>query len=79
MAERRISMIVHIDLAKASKEAHAVTIEKLAKQVGTYAADLIEDHGYTIRKAHVETVMHYVRHELHSNIRTVKRALRKVS
>lgn len=64
MAERRITLQIDIDLAKHSKEAHAVTIEKIAKAVAAHAVELIEDKGYSIRRASATTTMHYVRHVL---------------
>lgn len=78
---RRISITVDIDLARGSKEAHAVTIEKIANQIGRTATSLIENKGYTIEKAEVRTVLHYVRHELKTVLmnRNVRRILRKVA
>lgn len=80
MAKRRISIIIDMDLAKGSKEAHAVTIKKIADIVGSDAVQAVRDKGYRVDAAQVRTVMHYVRHELTTTLvkQTVRR-LRKVS
>lgn len=79
MAERRISFLIDIDLSKGSKEAHAVTIEKIAHKLGGVAVDLMEAHNYDIRRAVTTTEIHYVRHILKDVVvATVKRRLRKV-
>lgn len=80
MASRTISILVNIDLAKGSKEAHAVTIKKIADAIGAQAVEAIEAKGYTVRAAHVETVLHYVRHEMRTQLKkAVVRKLKKVS
>lgn len=62
MAERRATIVLDIDLAKYSKEAHMVTVEKIAHDLGAIAVKAFEDRGYTVRRASVNTMLHYVRH-----------------
>jgi len=64
MAQRRIELKVIIDLAKGSKEAHEVTIKKIAEEVGWTAVTLMEKKGYSIRQAHISHLLHYVRHDI---------------
>lgn len=79
MAERRISFLVEIDLTKGSKEAHAVTIEKIANRIAEFAVQQMEGKNYDIRRAVVSTEMHYVRHVLKNVIVAAsKRRLRRV-
>lgn len=62
MAERRITIKIDIDLDKYSKEAHAVTVRRIAYDVGQYATQMFTDNGYTVRASNLETTIHYVRH-----------------
>lgn len=81
MAERRIDFLVSIDLAKGSKEAHAVTIDKIAEQVGKFATERMETYGYGVRRATSTTTLHYVRHTLTHIIKSPRtlRVVRKAS
>lgn len=69
MAKRRISMLIDIDLKNYSKEAHAVTITKIAGEVARYADKLMVENGYTPNKTMVTTTLHYVRHVLSDVVR----------
>lgn len=62
MTERRATITIDIDLAKYSKEAHMVTVQQIAKDLGAKAIEAFEAKGYTIRRASVNTMLHYVRH-----------------
>jgi len=79
MAARRATITLSIDLARGSKEAHMVTIEKIAKQLGVEAVSAFEARGYTVRKAAVNTMLHYVRHNKTQIVRKATRTLRSVS
>jgi len=77
---RRISFLIEVDLAKYSKEAHAVTIERIANKLGGVAVELMEAHNYDISRAVSSTEIYYVRHVLKNVlVAPVKRKLRKVS
>lgn len=82
MAARRATITVAIDLARGSKEAHMVTIEKIAQQLGQEVTAAFEAKGYTVAKATVNTVLHYVRHNktvvLIEAGKVAKRHLRRV-
>lgn len=73
MAERRITIDIAIDLARSSKEAHAVTIKKIADQIGEEAVKTFEARGYRVRAATVNTLMHYVRHDMTTVLRKARR------
>ena len=79
MATRRISIIIDMDLAKGSKEAHAVTIKRIADLIGSETVELVKSKGYRVDSAQVRTVMHYVRHEMSTMlVKKVVRRLKKV-
>ena len=68
MAKRVVEFTVVMELARASKEAHAVTINKVARQVGAHAVELMDDRGYTVERAEVTNLMHYVRHAIRTTL-----------
>lgn len=79
-AERHIKVTLDFVLQKGSKEAHLVSIEPIAHQIGRSALTMLEEHGYTISEASVNTLLAYVRHNSTKVIRrTVKRGFRIVS
>lgn len=79
VARRTVEIKVVVDLAKGSKEAHARTIRRIADEIGLYAVRELEDRNYTIQKATVTTLMHYVRHDLTTTlVKPVVRRLKKV-
>jgi len=69
MSERRITIQIDIDLQKNSKEAHAVTIDRMANRIGVYVDQMFVDWYYKPRRVTVTTTMHYVRHTLTKVIR----------
>lgn len=73
MAERRVSFLVDIDLSRYSKEAHASTMEKLGREIGKFATDLMKEKGYTVRQSKATVTLHYVRHVLPITIQGVRR------
>lgn len=79
MPERRITIEVSIDLARKSKNAHEVTIKKIAKELGGVAQGMMESNGYQVRQIKVRNLMHYVRHDNTVTIfRAAKRHLKRV-
>jgi hypothetical protein len=75
---RRVTITLDIDLAKYSKEAHMVTVQKIADALGAHAVSLFEDTGYKVHSASASTMMHYVRHTSRTMLRRAKK-LRVVS
>lgn len=73
MTQRRIDITVSVELARSSKEAYEPTIKKLADSIGEASIELFEAHGYNVRQAHVETLMHYVRHSFSSVLKRPRR------
>lgn len=74
-SNRQVVFTVVIDLAKGSKEAHMVTVERIGKELGATAMTLMNDKGYAVKAANVTTLLHYVRH----NKTTVLKAVRKAT
>lgn len=62
MAERRISLIIDVDLEKGTKEAHERTISLIAYRASRDLIGRLEDQGYTVQRARYNLLMHYVRH-----------------
>jgi hypothetical protein len=74
---RRVTMLIEMDLPRGSKEAHEVTVRKIARQVGTFATGLMEDNGYTVRQSNVVLTLHTVRHVTKLQIKNAKKILLK--
>lgn len=73
MAERRVTISVDIDLARGSKEAYEPTIRRLADDVGAHVLDVFERNGFRVRAAKVNTLMHYVRHDMSTILRSPRK------
>lgn len=79
MAKRRATLVIDIDLARGSKEAHMVTVEKIANKVGQMAVEAFEARGYRVHEAKINTTLHYVRHSTTAWLkRASKRKIRLV-
>lgn len=78
MAKRMISVVFDLELKGGSKEAHAVTVEKIVRNLGPVVVEAFEKKGYTVKSATSSTTMHYVRHVLQQSIRANKRILKRV-
>jgi alpha-L-arabinofuranosidase len=79
---RRVTMLVELDLPRGSKEAHEVTVRKIAQEVGKVATSLMEERGYTVSTSNVTLTMHTVRHvtklAIKKAVKSKKRLLKAV-
>lgn len=76
MAERIVRIVTEVALEKYSKEAHAVTMKKIAEAAGRAVTDDFLARGYKVRWANTQLLMHYVRHD--HLIRIIKPAVRRL-
>ena len=60
---RRVSFTIDLDLAKGSKEAHAVTVERIARRILRETEQVMIDKGYKVQGATITTLLHTVRHK----------------
>lgn len=79
MADRRATITVDIDLTKGSKEAHMVTVQRIADACGAEIVSAFEERGYSVRRASVNTTLHYVRHSATTWLRRPRKRLVKQS
>jgi hypothetical protein len=73
-------MKIDFELARGSKEAHQVSIDRLVQKVGAVALELMDAKGYSVSKATTSGEISYVRHVwTHVLRKPVVRRLKKVS
>jgi hypothetical protein len=78
MADRRTTITIDIDLAKNSKEAHLVSIKQIVEDQAEQIVAAFERNGYDVRRASVNTTLHYVRHSVTTWLRrSSKRVIRR--